>query len=353
MRNTSKLLGGVATAAVLMMANPAYAAGTAAGLSVTNTVTVNYQVGGVAQTAQTASDTFTVDRKVNVTVAEVGTTTTTVTPGQVAAVTTFQVTNLSNATLDFALTVAQQVGGAGAHANTDTFDVTAPKIYLDNATTGVVGSYDAGDTLVTSIDELAADGTRTIFVVADVPLGQLTGAVAAVTLTATGREGGTAGSLGIALVQTTTANTTGVDTVFADGAGSTDALRNADFSAKDDYTVSAAALTITKVSTLISDPLNGTTFPKYIPGAVIEYCISVTNAAGGAAASSVAISDPLPSQVAYLSSFGIKVDGSVASGVCQADGAGAGSIAGSTVSGTIASVAAGSTRTVLFRATIQ
>ena len=117
--------------------------------------------------------------------------------------------------------------------------------------------------------------------------------------------------------------------------------------------MSAAALTITKVSTLISDPLNGTTFPKYIPGAVIEYCISVTNAAGGAAASSVAISDPLPSQVAYLSSFGIKVDGSVASGVCQADGAGAGSIAGSTVSGTIASVAAGSTRTVLFRATIQ
>ena len=353
MRNTGKLLSSAATMAVLLIANPAHAAGAAAGLSVTNTVTVNYQVGGVAQTAQTASDTFTVDRKVNLTVAEVGTTTTTVTPGQVAAVTTFQVTNLSNATLDFALAVAQQVGGAGAHANTDTFDVTAPTIYLDNATTGVVGSYDAGDTLVTSIDELTADGSRTIFVLANVPLGQLTGAVAAVTLTATGREGGTAGSLGIALSQTTTANTAGMDTVFADGAGSTDALRNADFSAKDDYTVSAAALTITKVSTLISDPLNGTTFPKYIPGAVIEYCISVTNAAGGASASSVAISDPLPSQVLYLTSFGIKVDGSVASGVCQADGTGTGTIAGSTVSGTIASVAAGSTRTVLFRATIQ
>ncbi len=353
MRNTGKLLSSAATMAVLLMANPAHAAGAAAGLSVTNTVTVNYQVGGVAQTAQTASDTFTVDRKINVTVAEVGTTTTIVTPGQVAAVTTFQVTNLSNATLDFALTVAQQVGGAGAHANTDTYNVTAPKIYLDNATTGVVGSYDAGDTLVTSIDELAADGSRTIFVLADVPLGQLTGAVAAVTLTATGREGGTAGSLGVALGENTTANTAGMDTVFADGAGSTDAVRNADFSAKDDYTVSAAALTITKVSTLISDPLNGTTFPKYIPGAVIEYCISVANAAGGSSATGVAISDPLPSEVLYLTSFGIKVDGSVASGVCQADGTGTGTIAGSTVSGTIASVAAGSTRTVLFRATIQ
>ena len=129
MRNTVTLFGSAATVAVLLAANPAYAAGTAAGLSVTNTVTVNYQVGGVSQTAQTASDTFTVDRKVNVTVAEVGTTTTTVSPGQSAAVTTFQVTNLSNATLDFALAVAQQTGGAGAHSNTDSFDATNLRIY--------------------------------------------------------------------------------------------------------------------------------------------------------------------------------------------------------------------------------
>ena len=113
MKNKTKLLGSAATAALFMAASPAFAAGTAAGLSVTNTVTVDYQVGGVSQTAQTASDTFTVDRKVNLTVAEVGTTTTTVSPGQTAAVTTFQVTNLSNATLDFALAVAQQTGEIG------------------------------------------------------------------------------------------------------------------------------------------------------------------------------------------------------------------------------------------------
>ena len=354
MRNTVKLLGSAATVAVLLGASPAYAAGTAAGLSVTNTVTVNYQVGGVSQTAQTASDTFTVDRKVNVTVAEVGTSTTTVSPGQAAAVTTFQVTNLSNATLDFALAVAQQTGGAGAHSNTDSYDATNLRIYLDNATTGTVGAYDAGDTLVTYLDELAADGARTVFVLADIPLGQTTGAVAAVTLTATGREGGGATALGIVLTETTTGNTAGMDTVFADGAGATDAVRSADFSAKDDYTVSAAALSVAKRSLLVSDPLNGATNPKYIPGAVIEYCISVANAAGGSAATSVAISDPLPSTVTYLSSYGIKVDGTVnGSNVCQADGAGAGTFAGTTVSGTIASVAAGATRTVLFRATIN
>ena len=354
MRNTVKLFGSAATVAVLLAANPAYAAGTAAGLSVTNTVTVNYQVGGVSQTAQTASDTFTVDRKVNVTVAEVGTSTTTVSPGQSATVTTFQVTNLSNATLDFALAVAQQTGGAGAHSNTDSFDATNLRIYLDNATTGTVGSYDAGDTLVTYLDELAADGSRTVFVLADIPLGQTTGAVAAVTLTATGREGGTAASQGAALSETTTGNTSGMDTVFADGAGATDAVRNADFSAKDDYTVSAAALTVAKRSTLVSDPFNGSTNPKYIPGAVIEYCITVANAAGSASATSVAISDPLPSEVTYLTSFGIKVNGTVdGSNVCLADGTGSGSIAGSTVSGTIATVAASDTRTVLFRATIN
>ena len=354
MRNTVKLFSSAATVAVLLAASPAYAAGTAAGLSVTNTVTVNYQVGGVSQTAQTASDTFTVDRKINVTVAEVGTSTTTVSPGQSAAVTTFQVTNLSNATLDFALAVAQQTGGAGAHSNTDSFDATNLRIYLDNATTGTVGSYDAGDTLVTYLDELAADGARTIFVLADIPLGQTTGAVAAVTLTATGREGGTAAAQGAALSETTTGNTAGMDTVYADGAGSTDGNRDAAFSAKDDYTVSAAAVTVAKRSTLVSDPFNGTTNPKYIPGAVIEYCITVSNAAGSASATSVAISDPLPTEVTYLSSFGIKVNGTVnGSNVCLADGAGSGSIAGSTVSGTIATVAASDTRTVLFRATIN
>ena len=351
MKNKMKLLGSGATVALLMAASPAFAAGTAAGLSVTNTVTVDYQVGGVAQTAQTASDTFTVDRKVNLTVAELGTTTTTVSPGQSAAVTTFQVTNLSNATLDFALAVAQQTGGAGAHSNTDSFDATNLRIYVD---TDGSGTFTAGDTLVTYLDELAADTSRTVFVVADIPLGQTTGAVAAVTLTATGREGGTAAAQGAALSETTTGNTAGMDTVFADGAGATDAARNADFSAKDDYTVSAAALSVVKRSTLVSDPFNGTTNPKYIPGAVIEYCIAVTNAAGSASATTVAISDPLPSEVTYLSSFGIKVDGTVnGSGVCQADGPGSGSIAGSTVSGTIATVAASQTRTVLFRATIN
>ena len=352
MNRINTLLGTVGAAAlVVTSASPAFAAGTAAGSTITNTVTVNYQVGTVAQTATGASNTFTVDRKVNLTVAEVGTTTTQVSPGQTAAVTTFTVTNTSNATLDFALTAAQQTGLAGAHSNTDNFDVTNVKIYVD---TNSNGSYDAGtDTLVTYLDELAADASKTVFVVADIPLGQVTNDVAAVTLTATGREGGGATAQGVALTQTTGANTTGMDTVFADGAGATDAARNADYSAKDDYTVLAAALTISKLSTVISDPVNGTTNPKLIPGATIEYCIVVSNAAGSAAATSVAISDPLPTTVTYSSGYGTFLNGTVTSGVCNFDGTAGGSFASGTVSGTLASVAAGETKTLRFRAVIN
>lgn len=143
MKHISKLLGAASLAAVAAFtANPAYAAGTAAGSTITNNVTVNYQVGGFAQTQEAASDTFTVDRKVNLTVAESGTTTTQVSPAQTNAVTTFTVTNLSNAALDFSLAAAQQTGGAGAHSNTDNFDVTNVRIYRES---GSVAGFDATD----------------------------------------------------------------------------------------------------------------------------------------------------------------------------------------------------------------
>ncbi len=357
MKGYSRLLGTVGAAVAIFSATPALASGTASGTTITNTVTVNYQVGGVSQTATGASNSFKVDRKVNVTVAEVGTSTTQVSPGQTQAVTTFTVTNNSNAALDFSLAAAQQTGGAGAHSNTDSFDVTNVKIYVD---TNGDGTFNAGDTEVTYLDELGADLSRTVFVVADVPLGLTTGAVAAVTLTATGREAGASGSVGAALSQTNTGalnevDPNFVDTVFADVAGSTDGVRDAAHSAKDDYTVLAAALTVLKTSKIISDPLNGTTNPKAIPGATVEYCISVENAAGSATASSVAISDPLPGTVTYDSGYGIFVDGTVTSGTCNTDGSAGGSYNSgtTTVSGSLSNVVAGATRTLRFRATIN
>ena len=105
-------------------ATPAFAAGTTAGSTITNNVTVNFQVGGVNQNSVSASNSFTVDRKVNFTVAEDGSATTQVSPGQLAAVTAFMVTNTSNAPLDFALAATNRSGGTAEHGGTDNFDVS-------------------------------------------------------------------------------------------------------------------------------------------------------------------------------------------------------------------------------------
>ncbi len=353
MTKTKRLLATASVFAVAALgAAPAFAAGTAAGSNIVNNVTVNYQVGGVAQTALNASNTFVVDRKITLTVSEPGNATTTVVPGQTGAVTTFLVTNTSNATLDLGLTLVQPAGGATAHGGTDNFDVTGATLYVD---TNGNGTYDAGtDTAVTYLDELAADQSKTVFVVASIPAGRANGDVAGVTLTATAYNGGTAGSQGTIVTNDSgTANTAGMDTVFADTAGATDAAADGKFSARDDYTVSTATLSVTKTSKIISDPINGATNPKMIPGATVEYCIQVANAAGGATATSVAISDPLPTQTTYDSGYGIFLNGTVTGGVCNTDGSAGGSQAAGTVSGTLASVTASQTRTLYFRVTIN
>lgn len=60
----------------------------------------------------------------------------------------------------------------------------------------------------------------------------------------------------------------------------------------------AAALTVTKLSTLISDPVNGTTNPKNIPGAVVEYCILMQNPGSGTTTNLVG-TDNIPTTLTY------------------------------------------------------
>lgn len=353
---TSKLtyMGAIGlTALSSVAAVPAFAAGTTAGTTITNTATVDYQVGGVAQGQQSASNNFTVDRKINLLVEEVGTVTTNVVPGQTNAVTTFQLTNSSNEVLDLALVASQIAGGTAAHGGTDSFDATNVRIYRDNISSGIVGSWDAGDTLITGyVDELVVDTAIRLFVVADIPAALANNAVAGVTLRATAREGGTSGSQGAAITETAGANTAGKDTVFADTAGVTgDAARDGSHSDNDDYTVQTATLTVTKTSRVISDPFNNTTNPKLIPGAVVEYCIAVANS-GSADATSVAINDPVPGQLTFNAGT-ILLNGTATAGTCNADGAAGGSYSAPNVSGTIATVAAGATRTLVFRATVN
>ena len=87
-----------------------------------------------------------------------------------------------------------------------------------------------------------------------------------------------------------------VDVVFGDGdsvnAGEIDAANNGAHTATSAYKVGAAILTITKTEAIISDPINGTGANRlHIPGAVIEYTITIANGAGGAEATNVTLTD--------------------------------------------------------------
>lgn len=78
-----------------------------------------------------------------------------------------------------------------------------------------------------------------------------------------------------------------------------------------------AVLVVEKTSTVISDPVNGTVNPLMIPGAIVEYAISVTNVGNRAVdASTLVITDPLPANVTYNSGTPVTfTNGTTASGL--------------------------------------
>jgi uncharacterized repeat protein (TIGR01451 family) len=341
MTNHGRLLASASVLAVVALgATPAFAAGTASGTTITNNVSVAFKVGGVDQTASTASNDFKVDRKIIFTVAEQGSATTSVVPGATGSVTTFVVTNTSNATLDFSLTPSQLSSGAsGAHSNTDSYNVSNLAVYAD---VNGNGTYESGTDTRTFIDELAPDTSVRVFIIGDTALATADASVAAVRLTAVAREGGSGGSQGAAITEDTGANQEdAVDTVFADTG------RDNSENALDDYTVSAATLSVVKTSTIISDPVNNTTNPKMIPGATVEYCITVANS-GAATATNVTISDTLPANTTYVNNS-IYVDGDAS---C-ANGSLGGSQAAGVVTAPLSNITGGSTSSARFRVTVN
>ena len=64
------------------------------------------------------------------------------------------------------------------------------------------------------------------------------------------------------------------------------------------FNVQTAAIVFSKTSSVISDPSNGTTNPKAIPGATVRYCLLITNN-GPLAATNIIASDGLPPQIAF------------------------------------------------------
>ncbi len=285
MNNKIKIIPTILSATVVALASSgAYAAGTAAGTDIDNTASISYSVGGTAQTPIESSEagnstpgagngtatTFKVDKKIDVLVsANSGVN---VVPGSSAQSITFDVTNEGNSTEDFDLAATQVATG-------DNFDTTGCTITSPAAPVN-----------------LAADASATVTVECNIPpsSGTVTnGATSIIDLEAT--INGVTESAGADTAA-------GVEVVFADDTGTaTDgADRNGSHSAANTYTVNTADLTVQKTSAVLDDPFNGTTNPKRIPGATIEYTIVVTNADGAADASSLVISDVLASDLTYV-----------------------------------------------------
>lgn len=291
----------------------AHAAGTTANTSVTNKATLDYTVGGVNQTDIASSPTgstngtgadtsFTVDNKVNLLVVAADSTFVPVVPGG-SSVAKFTVTNTGNSTQDFSLSTASIANGAVLFGGTDNIDPSAAcSVVVENDAFAVGNTYTSGTDTATFIDELAPDASKTVYVICSFAGTVVNKDVSLISLTATARTGGSAGgSVGAALTQTTTP-TAGVDIVFADGAGSetADVARDASYSARDAFRVETAELQVTKTVATLCDPLNGNTNPKNIPGAFVQYTITILNKPTGLAPATLAVlTDNLVASLAF------------------------------------------------------
>lgn len=336
----NRLLGlALAGSFSLFGANNALAA---AGDDIANTATLSYTVGNAIQTPIDASVTFKEDRKVNFTVARIGTTS--VGPGSTAQAVEFTITNNGNTAQNFLLRAEHLLGaldpfGSGAF---DVFTPTTISAFVE--TNGTPGYQPGADTDIFVSDLAANGGVIPVYVVADMPTTQTGGGalvnndlsvvslVAQVALATTAIPGSgeiagtgvaadainnddngnvspggtfqvTSGSTTVALgTPVNIADTIAMETVYADpvgAGGSTSLARTGEHADASTYTMIVASLTVAKTSRAIYDDINtgenvAGANPKAIPGSVVRYTVQVDNAAGAGDATLTTISDAPP-----------------------------------------------------------
>ena len=291
----------------------ALAVGTPSGDLISNTATVDYQVGANARSASGAAPDITVDNRVDVTVANQDGGNVNVSPGQTNRIQTYLVTNTGNTTQGYILTTAVPTAG---------IPMNNIRIYVDANTDGVpdagelyAAGANAGDLNPNGI--IGTDDVMQVLVVADTPAGATNGSVDDFRLVAQTTDAGTN-----TVTTAAGAPTAGVDVVFADGAGTTsEAANDGQHSDNADYTVTSASLALAKTVLSTTDEF-ATGFA--IPGASVEYQLRVTNSGTGSVDNNtVVVTDAIPANTKVcvagacggLPSF---VDGTTSSGLTAA-----------------------------------
>ncbi len=336
MSKPSKLVALLVGATLLgAVSQSALAAGTLQGSSVTNLAKLSYAVLGVAQneicsaegagntlgnggttgttcvsgTNGATNTTFAVDAKVRSTLAA-DAAFVSVTPGATKQATPFTLQNTGNATVAYTLAVAEAVGGnhkvMGAAAVLDEFATTAPvapptdTIYIDVNNNGVL---DAPDTAVVGATaNVLPDGQLNLIVVRDIDVAAPNGKYAVVSLTSTAvvpaalplaaGETALAGVAGVVIanggangkdtVEVVLAEPESVDNLALLGTqidGPTNAASNGQVAVWGAYKISSSIISVQKTVSVLCDPINGATAPKYIPGATVQYAIIISNSA--------------------------------------------------------------------------
>jgi uncharacterized repeat protein (TIGR01451 family) len=350
-RAASLLLVLVAT----LMAGLAHAAGTPAGTTITNRATANYSVNGTPAAVVSSSVTITVDELISVRVTPPAGPTGVASPDTNRPL-VFVVTNVGNGPESFTLAPGYAIAG-------DAFDPTpgsAGTLFLD---VNGDGQYAAGvDTPITGPLTLNPDQSVQVLLLANIPTGQASGNQGKVTLTATSTTPGAAGAAPGTVLPGQ--GTGGVDAMVGVGPGGP-ADSGADDLGTGIFQISGGLVGLAKTLLSVVDPFGnactvtgGSQSPCLVPGATLEYRITVTvTSAASAVAQNLVITDDVPANTSY-SAGSIRVNGSARTDAVDADNAscaGCGNGTGTlTVNlGNVTGTAAGVVTTIDYRVRIN
>lgn len=271
------------TVTALLFTQQAMAIGADAGDPVNNTATVSYDVNSVGQTPIPAvAPQFLIDRRVDFSVTSDGVSET-VAPGALNLTFDFTVQNDSNSTMDFVVTLRQMVPADGDVNGAGTTDTG---VDVDNILfTDYIDDLVEDDSIVVTIN---GDDAALAWADADV-------ANIEITVTAFDPSGVTGARVPLTDTSASPDDPDEIDNVLADAGN--DGLETG----ADGVVVESAILVITKAVVVISDPINGVSAnAKAIPGAVLEYTITIDNTLGAVAATGISIADVVDSNVLFL-----------------------------------------------------
>lgn len=297
----------------------AQAANTSAGIQITNSASMSYEVNGATQATVNASASLLVDARVALGISEQGTTVEdtalTYEPdgagnGKYYRVGVFQISNAGNIKTVYDLTLSNVASATtvnGVDDNQDAASLAGFRIFNGSDFSAEVTS--ANKLTLDRAPDLSNGTTTEIYVYA--PVAQITGinndayafnlkvdATQLIERLPDDSADATAKNLADYTAPAAGDELTTVELQIVSQTANADDIIKLAF---PDFTPDPTDPTnsgFTKTAEVVWDPINEATSPKALPGAVVKYTITIKNL-GAVAASNMTVSDPLPANATY------------------------------------------------------